>query len=127
MKSLIRLDRLTLLIVLTTSIVCCYFFGFSRVFVHYYGPILVMQYYLVAITKLQHHHEEVEWCYDSDWQKEIGIENTFDREFGFANCLGKVFHHLTDSHVVHHLSSSIPHYYAKNNTSSQRNAWFFVR
>ncbi|KAH0704873.1 hypothetical protein KY290_009562 [Solanum tuberosum] len=46
-----------------------------------------------------------------------GALATVDREYGV---LTKVFHNITDTHVVHHLFSSIPHYHAIEATKAVR-------
>jgi len=71
--------------------------------------------FLVLITFLQHtdyalpHYTNEEW----DWLR--GALATVDRDFGILN---GIFHHITDTHVVHHLFSNMPFYHAKEATES---------
>ncbi|KAD4384222.1 hypothetical protein E3N88_24390 [Mikania micrantha] len=83
-----------------------------------YGvPLLIVNAFLVTITYLQHthpslpHYDEFEW----DWLR--GALATVDRDYGVLN---KVFHHITDTHVVHHLFSTMPHYHAEEATKAVR-------
>lgn len=83
-------------------------YGFSIVLRLYILPYLIMNAYLVTITYLQHtdtyvpHFREVEW----NWLR--GSLCTVDRSYG--KFLDTVFHHLTDTHVCHHIFSKIPFY-----------------
>jgi len=81
----------------------------------YLIPLLVVNFFLVLITFLQHtdydlpHYTAKEW----DWLR--GALATIDRDFGILN---GVFHHITDTHVVHHLFSGMPFYHAKEATKA---------
>jgi omega-6 fatty acid desaturase (delta-12 desaturase) len=87
----------------------------SYVFFIYFMPYLVVNFWLVLITYLQHtdlnlpHYTEGEW----DWLR--GALATIDRDYGFLNV---VLHHITDTHVVHHLFSPMPHYHAEEATAA---------
>ena len=48
----------------------------------------------------------------SYWQ---GALCTLDRDYGVLN---KVFHNITDTHVAHHLFSTMPHYHAMEATKA---------
>ena len=79
----------------------------------YVVPYLVVNMWLVLITDLQHtdialpHYRGEEWT----WLK--GALCTMDRDYGFLN---HVFHHIGDTHVAHHLFSTMPHYHAEEAT-----------
>jgi len=81
----------------------------------YVIPLLVVNFFLVLITFLQHtdydlpHYTTKEW----DWLR--GALATIDRDFGILN---GVFHHITDTHVVHHLFSNMPFYHAMEATNA---------
>jgi omega-6 fatty acid desaturase (delta-12 desaturase) len=81
----------------------------------YVIPLLIVNFFLVLITFLQHtdyalpHYTTREW----DWIR--GALATIDRDFGILN---GVFHHITDTHVVHHLFSKMPFYHAKEATEA---------
>jgi len=90
-------------------------YGFLWILKIYIMPLLVVNFFLVLITFLQHtdyalpHYTNKEW----DWVR--GALATIDRDFGILN---GVFHHITDTHVVHHLFSYMPFYHAKEATEA---------
>ncbi|KVI12046.1 delta(12)-fatty-acid desaturase FAD2-like [Cynara cardunculus var. scolymus] len=89
--------------------------GFGWVFCVYGGPLMVMNAFLVTVTYLQHTHLSLPRFDDSGWNWINGALSTVDRDFGFLN---KVFHNVTDTHVVHHLFSYLPHYHAMEATKA---------
>jgi len=104
---------LTAVLSLFGYLIYCYVFGW---FVCTYGiPYLIVNLFLVLITFLQHtdislpHYTGTEW----DWLR--GALATVDRDYGILNVL---HHHIADTHVVHHLFSSMPHYHAEEATEA---------
>ncbi|CAI9291796.1 unnamed protein product [Lactuca saligna] len=93
------------------------FAGFANVFCVYGGALMVMNAFLVTITYLQHTHPSLPRYDDSQWNWMNGAFSTMDRDYGILN---KVFHNVTDTHVVHHLFSYIPHYHAMEATKAIR-------
>ncbi|CAH1454252.1 unnamed protein product [Lactuca virosa] len=93
------------------------FAGFANVFCVYGGALMVMNAFLVTITYLQHTHPSLPRYDDSEWNWMNGAFSTMDRDYGVLN---KVFHNVTDTHVVHHLFSYIPHYHAMEATKAIR-------
>jgi len=93
----------------------CLQFGAVNVLFMYGIPYLVVNAHLVLITFLQHtdtyipHYREAEF----DWLR--GALSTVDRSFGWL--LDATFHHITDTHVVHHLFSNMPWYHAQEATA----------
>lgn len=89
--------------------------GFAWVACVYGCPLLIVNGFLVLITYLQHthpslpHYDTLEW----DWLR--GALATVDRDYGILN---KVFHNITDTHVAHHLFSTMPHYHAMEATKA---------
>jgi len=89
--------------------------GFANVFYYYIVPYLVTNLFLVLITFLQHtdqslpHYDHQQW----DWLR--GALLTMDRDYGVLN---SVFHHISDTHVVHHLFSYMPFYHAVEATEA---------
>ncbi|VAI60152.1 unnamed protein product [Triticum turgidum subsp. durum] len=55
------------------------------------------------------HYDSTEW----DWLR--GALATMDRDYGILN---RVFHNITDTHVAHHLFSTMPHYHAMEATKA---------
>lgn len=81
-----------------------------------YGvPLLVVNAFLVMITYLQHTHPALPHYDSSEWDWLRGALATVDRDYGVLN---KVFHNITDTHVAHHLFSTMPHYHAMEATEA---------
>nr|QGR25671.1 fatty acid desaturase [Plukenetia volubilis] len=81
-----------------------------------YGvPLLVVNAFLVLITYLQHTHPSLPHYDSSEWDWLKGALATVDRDYGILN---KVFHNITDTHVAHHLFSTMPHYHAMEATQA---------
>ena len=90
-------------------------YSFSSVMFFYGFPLLVVNGFLVLITYLQHTHPALPHYDSSEWDWLRGALSTVDRDYGFLN---KVFHNITDTHVVHHLFSTMPHYNAMEATKA---------
>ncbi|XP_047156853.1 omega-6 fatty acid desaturase, endoplasmic reticulum isozyme 1-like [Vigna umbellata] len=81
-----------------------------------YGvPLLIVNGFLVTITYLQHTHSSLPHYDSSEWEWLKGALATMDRDYGILN---KAFHHITDTHVTHHLFSTMPHYHAMEATNA---------
>lgn len=81
-----------------------------------YGvPLLIVNGFLVLITYLQHTHPALPHYDSSEWDWLRGALATMDRDYGILN---KVFHNITDTHVAHHLFSTMPHYHAMEATKA---------
>ena len=81
-----------------------------------YGiPLLIVNGFLVLITFLQHTHPALPHYDSSEWNWLRGALATVDRDYGVLN---RVFHNITDTHVAHHLFSTMPHYHAKEATEA---------
>jgi omega-6 fatty acid desaturase (delta-12 desaturase) len=112
-RPLVVLSDLGLLAALGLLYAACATWGVSYVAHVYVVPYLIVNFWLVLITLLQHtdavlpHYEDAEW----DWLR--GALATVDRDYGILN---KVFHHIGDTHVTHHIFSSLPHYHAEEAT-----------
>ncbi|CAO2837196.1 unnamed protein product [Amaranthus hypochondriacus] len=84
--------------------------------VYLYGiPLLVVNGFLVTITYLQHTHPALPHYNSSEWDWLRGALATMDRDYGVLN---KVFHNITNTHVAHHLFSTMPHYHAMEATKA---------
>lgn len=91
--------------------------GASAVLAYYGIPYLVNNFWLVLITYLQHTDVNVPHFAGKDWNWLRGALCTVDRDFGILNI---IFHHISDTHVCHHLFSKIPHYHAQEATAALR-------
>ncbi|KAH9827610.1 Delta(12) fatty acid desaturase [Teratosphaeria destructans] len=90
--------------------------GASKIFLFYGVPYLWVNHWIVAITYLHHNHANVEHFGPETWTYEKGALSTIDRDFGF---IGRhLFHHIIDSHVIHHTFSRIPFYHAEEATEA---------
>ncbi|CAN6221463.1 unnamed protein product [Urochloa humidicola] len=84
-----------------------------------YGvPLLVVNAWLVLVTYLQHTDPVVPRYGGGEWDWLRGALATVDRDYGAL--LGAAFHNITDTHVVHHLFPSLPHYHAAEATRAIR-------
>ncbi|CAL8468635.1 g8175 [Coccomyxa elongata] len=79
----------------------------------YVVPYLWVNAWLVCITLLQHTHPALPHYSDTEWDWLRGALSTVDRSYG---PLDIVFHHIADTHVAHHLFSTMPHYHAQEAT-----------
>lgn len=89
--------------------------GLAWVLCVYGAPLLVVNGFLVLITYLQHTHPSLPHYDSSEWDWLRGALATVDRDYGILN---KVFHNITDTHVAHHLFSTMPHYHAMEATKA---------
>jgi omega-6 fatty acid desaturase (delta-12 desaturase) len=89
--------------------VFAHYFGFQAMLCWYFMPYLVVNFWLVLITFLQHTDVRVPKYKGDEFSYLRGGLGTIDRDFGIGN---KLFHHITDSHVVHHCFSQMPFYNA---------------
>jgi len=89
--------------------------SFSHFIYTYFIPYLIVNFWLVLITYLQHTDLNLPHYTDGEWDWLRGALATIDRDYGFINI---VLHHITDTHVVHHLFSTMPHYHAEEATEA---------
>lgn len=89
--------------------------GLAWVVCVYGCPLLIVNGFLVLITYLQHTHPSLPHYDTSEWDWLRGALATVDRDYGILN---KVFHNITDTHVAHHLFSTMPHYHAMEATKA---------
>lgn len=93
-------------------------FGFSTVAAYYLIPYLIVNYHLVLITFLQHTDVYIPHFRGKDWNWLRGALCTVDRSFG--PLLDHTLHHIVDTHVCHHLFSTMPFYHAQEATQHIR-------
>lgn len=84
----------------------------------YGAPLLVVNAWLVLVTYLQHTDPAVPRYGGREWDWLRGALATVDRDYGAV--LNAAFHNITDTHVVHHLFPSMPHYHAAEATRAIR-------
>ena len=83
-------------------------------------PYLIVNMFLVLITYLQHTDDYVPHYRAGEWSFLRGALGTVDRSFGWL--LDYTLHHIADSHVAHHLFSTMPFYNAVEATRYLRAA-----
>lgn len=76
---------------------------------YYFVPYTFVNFWLVTITYLHHTDMRVPKYRGQEWNFVRGALSTVDRDYGVFNY---IHHHIGDSHIVHHLFSTIPHYHA---------------
>lgn len=91
-------------------------FGVAAVVKAYVVPYFIVNWWLVMITFLQHTHPSLPHYVEGEWDWLRGALSTVDRSFG--KYLDAAFHHIADTHVVHHLFSGMPHYNAERATEA---------
>lgn len=91
-----------------------YSLGFGTVAFYYLIPLMITNYHLVLITYLQHTDVYMPHFRNKEWNWFRGALCTVDRSFG--PLLDHTFHHITDTHVCHHLFSKMPFYHAQEAT-----------
>jgi omega-6 fatty acid desaturase (delta-12 desaturase) len=95
-----------------------YTYGFSTVFRLYLAPYLWVNHWLVLITFLQHTDPLLPHYRASEFTFPRGALATLDRTLlgGCGSIMGWIGGHAThgisETHVLHHVSSKIPHYNA---------------
>ncbi|MCD9641951.1 Delta(12)-fatty-acid desaturase [Datura stramonium] len=81
-----------------------------------YGvPLLIVNGFLVTISYLGHTHSSLPRYDPSEWDWLRGALATVDRHYGMLN---GVLHNIGDTHVMHHLFSTMPHYHASEATKA---------
>ncbi|KAG5572408.1 hypothetical protein H5410_062174, partial [Solanum commersonii] len=81
----------------------------------YWVPLLIVNGFIVLITLLHHTHSSLPHYDSSEWHYLKGALVTVDRDYGVLN---KVFHNVTDTHVLHHIFPNISHYHAMEATKA---------
>ena len=90
------------------------FFGLIPVIAFYFGPLLVVNCWLVIYTWLHHTETDVPHLSNSEFTFIRGAFLTIDRPYG--KVINFLHHNIGSSHVIHHIYSNIPHYHAKEAT-----------
>ncbi|AAS53960.1 AFR589Cp [Eremothecium gossypii ATCC 10895] len=86
-------------------------FGAWSVFIHWFVPYIWVNHWLVFVTFLQHTDTTIGRYETEEWTFARGAACTIDRELPFIG--PHLFHDIIETHVVHHYSSRIPFYNAR--------------
>jgi omega-6 fatty acid desaturase / acyl-lipid omega-6 desaturase (Delta-12 desaturase) len=84
----------------------------------YLVPYMIVNKNLVLITYLQHTDVYMPHFRGEEWNWLRGALCTVDRSFG--PILDHTFHHITDTHVCHHIFSKMPFYHAQEATAAMK-------
>ena len=95
--------------------------GFLPVLALYIGPYLVVNFWLVLYTWLQHTDVDLPHFDDEEWTWVKGAFMTVDRPYGAI--LNFLHHHIGSTHVAHHIDARIPHYNAVKATKALRESF----
>jgi len=79
----------------------------------YFAPYIWVNFWLILITYLQHTDIRIPHYKGEEWTFVRGALSTIDRDYGIFNM---IHHHIGDTHVAHHLFSTMPHYHAQEAT-----------
>jgi fatty acid desaturase len=85
-------------------------FTFSKVLLVYGLPYIVVNFWLVTYTWLQHTDVVIPHFSSEEWTWAKGALQTVDRPYG--PLLNLLHHGIGSTHVCHHVNSRIPHYNA---------------
>ena len=88
--------------------------GIFPVITLYFGPLLVVNCWLVVYTWLHHTDSDVPHLSNTEFSFIKGAFLSIDRPYGRG--LNFLHHNIGSSHVVHHVCPTIPHYHAKKAT-----------
>jgi omega-6 fatty acid desaturase (delta-12 desaturase) len=94
----------------------CSVFGTANVVCYYFVPYLLVNLQLVLVTYLQHTDSYVPHFREPEFTWLRGALSTVDRSYGWLFDI--LTHHITDTHVVHHLFSNMPFYHAQEATEA---------
>ena len=117
-RALVALSDAALLVVLLVLRRAVAVAGAAWVLRAYVAPYLVVNGWLVMITLLQHTHPALPHFAGAEWEWLRGACSTVDRNYGAI--LNTLHHHIADTHVCHHIFSSLPHYHAQEATEALR-------
>lgn len=92
--------------------------GVAAVAAYYGGPLFVVYADLVVLTLLQHTDVYVPHFRAPAFSWLRGALCTVDRTYGCG--IETLWHHISDTHVVHHLFSTMPFYHATEATAAVR-------
>ncbi|ORY81299.1 delta-12-fatty acid desaturase [Leucosporidium creatinivorum] len=114
-RTLIHISNAGLLTMVGLLTLLGRYVGFAGVVKFYFVPYLIMNHWFVLITYLQHTDPMLPHYRGGEWTFARGTLCTIDRSvLGFVGTF--FLHHISNTHVAHHVSSKIPHYHAAEAT-----------
>lgn len=115
-RGLVVLSDLGFFGMIALLIAACRTWGTANVAFYYFVPYLIVNFHLVLITFLQHTDTYIPHYRAGEFTWLRGALSTVDRSFGPV--LNAAFHHISDTHVVHHLFHTMPWYHAQEATEA---------
>ena len=115
------LSDLGIVLVLAGLIISGFKYGITPLIAMYIGPLLVVNSWLVIYTWLHHTDTDVPHLSNSNFSFIRGAFLSIDRPYG--RVLDFLHHHIGSSHVIHHISPTIPHYHAREATIAIKKAF----
>lgn len=109
-RAKVLLSDLLLGVMCTALGASVYQFGWWPVFAYYFMPYLGCNAWLVFITFMHHHDVRMPHFSADQYTFVRGATSAIDRDYGWL--LNPWLHHITDSHIVHHLFHEMPFYNA---------------
>ena len=95
--------------------------GFTQLLGLYFGPLIVVNIWLVTYTWLHHTDSDVPHLSGEDFTYIRGAFLSVDRPYG--KILDFLHHRIGSTHVIHHIYPGVPHYHAKEATNAIRKAF----
>jgi omega-6 fatty acid desaturase (delta-12 desaturase) len=105
----VMLSNLGLASMMAILVYCCQVFGTLTVVNYYFLPYLVVNFWLVVITYLQHTDVKLPHYSAEKWDFLNGALATVDRDFGFLN---HVFHHMYNGLIQYRHACCAPSFFA---------------
>jgi len=87
-----------------------YIYSFTSMICYYGFPLLMVNFWLILYTYLHHTDLALPHFRSEKWNWIQGALSTVDRDYGFI--LNTLHHNIGNTHILHHLFSTIPHYHA---------------
>lgn len=114
-RKLVWLSDVALLVCWGVICCFCYSLGVVTVLNYYILPYFVVNCWLVSYTLLHHTHKSLPHYTGDEWNFLRGALATVDRNYSIFNW---IHHNIGDTHVVHHVFSTMPHYHATEATEA---------
>lgn len=112
-------SNIGLLLTLSTLTYFSYMYGMRAVMLWYWGPYVGIHIFLVSVTWLHHTDPSIPQFDAENWTWMKGaLAGTLDRPL--YDWVDELSHHISSTHVVHHLFHEIPHYHAPEATKAIR-------
>jgi omega-6 fatty acid desaturase (delta-12 desaturase) len=113
-RSLVVQSDIAIALVVAGLIYCGVQYGWGNLFFFYGVPEMIVNFFLVLITYLQHTDVFLPHMRENEWTWLRGACLTVDRSYGWI--IDTCLHRITDTHVAHHIFSTMPFYHCEEAT-----------